>query len=136
MTASNSSKASTKATTEDTAAPAPAIAPAGGDTVTAAPLDGSPAATAAAATTDAAAAPVNDNRVPIMLAHPVDTIETMRRLRIEPKADGTPYAVGETIRLYRDEARALINCGYAQVDPEDPNAVRRALFPEKFVPTV
>jgi hypothetical protein len=128
MTAS-SSKASTKATTEDSAAPSPAVAPAGGDTVTAAPLDGSPAATAAAAT----AVPADDNRVPIKLAHPIDTVEAMRRLRIEPKEDGTPYAVGETVRLFRDEARALINCGYAQVDPEDANAVRRAIFPEKFV---
>jgi hypothetical protein len=37
------------------------------------------------------------------------------------------YKIGDTVRVPKAEALALINSGYAQVDPEDKAAVQEAL---------
>lgn len=69
--------------------------------------------------------PANKGKVPITLAHPIENEEHMRRLRLDVKEGG--YGVHDVVYLTPDDARALINAGLAQVDPEDPTAVRAAL---------
>lgn len=83
-----------------------------------------PALAAEAAPVDPAPA-VPAGRVAIKLAHPISNEEHMRRLRLDVKPGG--YKVNDEVYVTRDDARALINAGLAQVDPEDHEAVRAAI---------
>lgn len=66
-----------------------------------------------------------DNKVSVKLAHPIGDAEDITRLGLEPKDAG--YNVGDSIRVRRDDARTLINAGYAQVDPENAEQVSKTL---------
>lgn len=82
-----------------------------------------------AATSAPSAEQPGGGKVAVKLAHPVDDKETMRRLRLDPDSGG--YKIGDQVHLLPDDARALINAGYAQVDPEDNEAVRSVLRPNR-----
>jgi hypothetical protein len=84
-----------------------------------APAPAAPAAPEPAAVVDA---PANDGLVSVLLAHPLDKPEDLRRLGLKEKA-----GVGGEIRISPDHARMLINAGYAQTDPEDQEAVAAVL---------
>lgn len=60
----------------------------------------------------------------LTLAHPL-TAEQARKVHADQDKD---YVQGDSITLPRDDARLVINAGYAQdVDPDDHDAVRKAL---------
>lgn len=63
-----------------------------------------------------------ENEVPLLLAHPLSP-EQSERLGL-PKEVHLP---NDEVRVSKDNARAIINAGFAQVDPEDPVQVREAL---------
>jgi hypothetical protein len=62
------------------------------------------------------------DHVTLKLAHPLDAHHAAR---LGLKAEDHP--VGADITLDRETARAVIQAGYAQVDPEDSGAVADAL---------
>lgn len=62
--------------------------------------------------------------VGLKLAHPLSEEQAARLRPLSVKA----YTVGNTIRVTREFGEALIGAGYAQVDPENRQAVRAALF--------
>jgi hypothetical protein len=84
---------------------------------------------APAKSADEQAAEVADGKVTVVLAHPLDDEQTLRRLRIDP-AEG-PFRVGDPVRMYPAEAQAVINAGYAQVNPKDQDAVREIIRPTR-----
>lgn len=152
MTASNRTKAASAASTPTDADPGSQVeteAPMAGDTSSPALLD-APASepqSAPAAAEEPAAAEAEPaltdkqqafrkGRVPIVLAHPLDGIDNFRRLRLDtdPDQPENGYTVGSTVWLVPDDARAVINAGYAQVDPEDKDAVRAAVRGEQAAP--
>lgn len=61
--------------------------------------------------------------VAIVLAHPLNK-KDKQRLGI---AEDARCEVNTTVKVLHDHARTLISAGYAQVDPEDHEAVKRAL---------
>lgn len=63
----------------------------------------------------------------ITLAHPLDKDRDLQTLGLPL---GQPIGVGETVMIRKDHAKTLITAGYAQVDPEDADAVRKALHGE------
>jgi hypothetical protein len=67
-----------------------------------------------------------DGKVTLKLAHPIGA-RYQTGLGLTAKDEGADYAVGEDIDVYPHVARAIINAGFAQVDPEDPKAVATAL---------
>jgi hypothetical protein len=64
-----------------------------------------------------------DNLVPVRLAHPLNQ-KDREYLGLPP--DGKTE-VGAVVKVSRNGAKALINAGLANVDPEDPEQVRQAL---------
>jgi hypothetical protein len=97
-------------------------------TTASAPDAEAPMSEADAPAVSAADDPANKNKVPITLAHPITNEEHQRRLRLDVKPGG--YQVHDVIWLTRDDARAVIKSGLAQVDPENKDAVRAALHGE------
>lgn len=63
--------------------------------------------------------------VELVLAHPLNQ-EKAAALGLEVP-DGEELPVNDTVILHRNYARTLISSGYAQLDPEDSQAVARAL---------
>jgi hypothetical protein len=63
-----------------------------------------------------------DGNVTLKLAHPL-TAEQAQRIG----AGDEDLNVGDEIKIHHDMARSVINSGYAQVDPEDNEAVADAL---------
>jgi hypothetical protein len=62
--------------------------------------------------------------VTLTLAHPLDTRQAER---LHAK-DAKEYKVGDKIVVPRDDARAIINAGFAAgIDPQDHDQVRAAL---------
>jgi hypothetical protein len=68
----------------------------------------------------------DDGKVTLALAHPISE-GYLPGLGVEPTKDGNGYAVGEDISVAPQVARAIINAGFAQVDPENPEHVAKAL---------
>lgn len=65
------------------------------------------------------------DKVTLTLAHPL-TAKQAERLHIE--GGGKDLVQGDSITLPREDARAVINAGYAAgVEPENHDAVRKAL---------
>lgn len=62
--------------------------------------------------------------VPLKLAHPLSKDQAAHVQAAVVK----PYNVGNTIRVTREWGLAIIEGGFAQVDPIDRKAVRAALF--------
>lgn len=114
-----------ESTTPDATTDAPSLAE-----PDAAPADtATPAVAAAPVETPA---PVQDgppkNLVEVTLAHPLDKEQDLTRLRLEPKEHG--YKPGDAIWVTRDDARNLVNAGYAKgIDPENEAAVEALLAP-------
>lgn len=131
MTSSTSSRKSSAASAEptlDESTTDPTDAPSLAESAT---VPAETEAPAAAAETEAPA-PVQDdppkNRIEVALAHPLDRESDLTRLRLEPKEGG--YKPGDKIWVTRDDARSLINAGYAKgVDPENKAAVEALLTP-------
>lgn len=67
-----------------------------------------------------------DGKVTLKLAHPIGP-RYQAGLGLDVKENDDDYGVGEDIQVYPHVARAIINAGYAQVDPENPAAVAEAL---------
>lgn len=59
----------------------------------------------------------------LKMAHPLNK-KDKERLGIDPEAN---VVTGSTVRVLKSHARTLIGAGYAQVDPEDHDAVRKVL---------
>jgi hypothetical protein len=68
-------------------------------------------------------------KVAVKLAHPLDKVEDLRRLRLDDEKEGG-YRVGDEVWLSPDDARTLITAGYAQTDPENKAAVEAVLAPK------
>lgn len=66
----------------------------------------------------------DEGKVRLKLAHPIGP-PYQAGLGLEVKEDD--YKVGEDVDLWPHVARAVINAGYAQVDPEKPGDVAKAL---------
>lgn len=109
---------------------------AAGNATLAADAPSAPAETEAPATGETAVEPAADEttpatvqdragRVKVVLAHPLDQPNDLTRLRLDQKDGG--YKVGEEVWVLRDDARTLITAGYAQVDPENNEAVAAVL---------
>jgi hypothetical protein len=76
-----------------------------------------------------------DGKVTLTLAHPLDNQNnaqrnTLRRLGLDVDREGG-YKVGEQVRVHPADGRSLIGAGYVQVDPEDNEAVAKALDPRQ-----
>jgi hypothetical protein len=70
------------------------------------------------------AAEPQEGKVRLTLAHPIGPTY---QAGLGLDARDEDYPVGDEIDVYPHVARAIINAGYAQVDPEDPDAVAGAL---------
>lgn len=68
-----------------------------------------------------------DGPIKLKLAHPMNPDKAIR-IGIETEV---PLEVGETVAVYGDDARALIDSGLVQVDPFDKAAVAEALKVEE-----
>jgi hypothetical protein len=112
--------------TRSTAAPAEAEAPQPGDTATAPPQGTGSVVDQPRTAEDAPRAADPGDTVTVTLAHPLSNIEHLRRLGLDTDKENG-YEAGEDITVRREDARSLITAGYAQVDPEDTDAVNRAL---------
>lgn len=63
--------------------------------------------------------------VTLTLAHPLSAAQVQK---LHAQDSSKDYTQGDRITLPRDDARLVINAGYADgVDPEDHEAVRKAL---------
>lgn len=67
---------------------------------------------------------VPEGKVRLTLAHPIAP-PYQAGLGLDVKDED--YGVGDDVDLYPHVARAVINAGYAQVDPEDVGQVAKAL---------
>lgn len=61
--------------------------------------------------------------VEVALAHPLNERD-LERLGLPKKAKTYP---GTIVSVYKQHAKTLITAGYAQVDSEDPKAIKRVL---------
>lgn len=69
-------------------------------------------------------AAADDGKVTLTLAHP---IAPPYHVGLGLEAKDEDYKVDEEIAVWPHVARAIINAGYAQVDPENPKEVAEAL---------
>lgn len=66
----------------------------------------------------------DDGKVEVTLAHPITKDQHKIELGLDPE---TKCNVHDVIRVSKNSAKRLIDAGYAQVDPEDAEAVRTVL---------
>jgi hypothetical protein len=111
--------------TEAASAPAAADAPAVKDVAVEPAADST--APGVAADPEAPAEERDPRKVKVVLAHPIDKPDDLRRLGLAEKEGG--YKPHDEIWVFRSLAQMLITAGYAQVDPEDKKAVEAALTP-------
>lgn len=68
---------------------------------------------------------VGDGKIEVTLAHPLSKERARTQLGIQTDED---LRVGTLLKIGREQARSLINAGYAKdVDPDDPTQTARAL---------
>lgn len=84
-----------------------------------------PAATQVGEEAPAPVAPPASNLVKVKLAHPLDKEADLLHLGLKPKEGG--YKVHDEVEVTKAAARTMISAGYAQVDPENKEAVNAVL---------